>query len=139
MALKKKELVAYFSEVDDYINRASPRSMEMAISGMDINFKERAMDALQLFTELLLAVCTIHLIFTTKASVSEWMEKNQEHYPMLAKGETTPVYFDWYVFFDPADLVGRTPRSRVEKSQKDDGITTDKRPRASTPRPRPRA
>lgn len=97
------------------------------------------MDALQLFTELLLAVCTIHLIFTTKAIISEWMEKNQEHYPMLAKGQVKPVYFDWYVFFDPADLLGRVPRSRDGKPEQDKRAVAGQRPRASTPRPRPRA
>ena len=97
------------------------------------------MDALQLFTELLLAVCTIHLIFTTKAIISEWMEKNQEHYPMLAKGQTTPVYFDWYVFFDPADLLGRKPISKDRKSQQDKRITVGQQSRTSTSRPRPRA
>lgn len=97
------------------------------------------MDSLQLFTGLLLSVCTVHLIFSVKAGISEWMEKNQEHYPMLAKGKTSPVYFDWYVFFDPADLLGRIPKSRDGKSQQDKGIATDKRPRAFVPRPRARA
>ena len=97
------------------------------------------MDSLQLFTGLLLAVCTIHLIFSVKAGISEWMEKNQEHYPMLAKGKTSPVYFDWYVFFDPADLLGRTPRSGVGKSPQDKRSNVDQRPRPAGQRPRPRA
>lgn len=97
------------------------------------------MDSLQLFTGLLLAVCAIHLIFSTKAIIGRWMEKNQDTFPMLAKGKTKPVFFDWYVFFDPADLLGRQPRLRSGKPRQDKKSTTGQRPRSSGPRPRPQA
>lgn len=96
------------------------------------------MDSLQLFTGLLLAVCTMHLIFSATAAIAEWLEKNQDHYPMLTRGKTTPVYFDWYVFFDPADLLGKYPQTRSRKPRQDRN-TTIVQQRSANPRPRTRA
>lgn len=96
------------------------------------------MESLQLFSELLLTVCAIHLIFSTKEMISGWMDKNQDKDTALAKGKSTPIYFDWYVFFDPADLLGKKSQSTPARQSRNHSRTKrqDSRPQINI---RPRA
>jgi hypothetical protein len=92
------------------------------------------MDSLQLFSGLLFVVCGLHLVFSVQATISRWVEKNRNRYPILVKVKGTPIYFDWYVFFDPADLHGKQPRSAGAAQRRKQNETVSKQSPARRPR-----
>jgi len=63
----------------------------------------------QLFTILLLAVCAIHLLFSSVATLYRWLGKGDRTSATTFQGKKSDRS-GWYVFFDPADLYGRTSR-----------------------------
>ena len=65
------------------------------------------MESLLLFTGLLLAVCTLHLIFTAVEAIERWVARNRSRMEQSARSGREIRRSDWYVFFNPEDLIGK--------------------------------
>ena len=85
------------------------------------------------FTELVLTMCAVDLVWTASARIDTWWNENvrplnkpgvfaQSRGGLVSKAQA-PQRNDWYVFFHCSDLVGREPLHRDNVSVGHDQIT----------------
>ena len=96
------------------------------------------MEALHLFTMMLLAIAGIHLIFRAVDAAGRWFGRGQNVTRLETSMKTTSRNGSWYVFFDPDTLYGTKPHIQGQPSVRQAPRVTEKRQPVREVRQRPR-
>lgn len=96
------------------------------------------MEALHLFTMMLLAIAGVHLIFRAVDAVSRWFGRAQSIARLDASAKITSQHGSWYVFFDPDTLYGKKPHAEGQPRVRPHPSVAEKRQPSREVRRRPR-
>lgn len=96
------------------------------------------MEALHLFTMMLLAIAGVHLIFRAVDAVSHWFGRGQSIARLEASAKMTSRQGSWYVFFDPDTLYGKKPHAEGHPRERSRPPVAEKRQASREVRRQPR-